>query len=143
MDSSLLGIADNLAEGLHKGKCENCESGLDYAAVEDNTLTFRCQHCNKSYEKGLGKVLTKRFQNTDHLCDGDINKFCLMLLKGVCSYEYMHSWKIVCETLLPERKYFTAVWQWKTIQMITADMKKSLRIFHTHKVTHCSWQTHS
>ena len=38
MASSLPSLIDILAEGLHKGKCEKCKSGLDYATFEDSTL---------------------------------------------------------------------------------------------------------
>ena len=34
------------------------------------------------------------------LCDGDINKFILLLRKGIYPYEYMDSWKRFDETLL-------------------------------------------
>ena len=38
-------------------------------------------------------VLIKRFYNTYQLSDKDINKFKILLRKGVYSYEYMDSWK--------------------------------------------------
>ena len=44
-------LTDNLAEGLHKGKCEKCRSGFGYTTVKGNTLTFRCVDCNRDYEK--------------------------------------------------------------------------------------------
>ena len=39
-------------------------------------------------------------------CDGDINKFVLLLRKGVYPYEYMDSWKRFDETSLPDKKDF-------------------------------------
>ena len=33
MASSLSSLPDNFVEGLHKGKCEKCKSGLEYATV--------------------------------------------------------------------------------------------------------------
>ena len=39
-------------------------------------------------------------------CDGDINKFVLLLRKGVYPYEYMDSWKRFDETSLPDKKRF-------------------------------------
>ena len=36
-----------------------------------------------NYEKQFEEDLAKRFENTCGFCDGDINKFCLMLWKGM------------------------------------------------------------
>ena len=51
-------------------------------------------------------VLIKRFYNTYQLYDNDINKFKLLLRKGVYSYEYMDSWKRCNETELPSKDKF-------------------------------------
>ena len=48
-------------------------------------------------------VLIKRFYNTYQLSDNDINKFKLLLRKGVYPYEYMDSWKRFNETELPSK----------------------------------------
>lgn len=58
--SSLSILVDNLAEVLHKGKCENFNSCLEYALVKDNTLAFKFLDCNKYYEKEIEQGLTKR-----------------------------------------------------------------------------------
>ena len=51
-------------------------------------------------------VLIKRFYNTYQLCDNDINKFNLLLRKGVYPYEYMDSWKRFNEKELPSKDKF-------------------------------------
>ena len=51
-------------------------------------------------------VLIKRFYNTYQLRENDINKFKLLLRKGVYPYEYMDSWKIFNETELPSKDKF-------------------------------------
>ena len=50
--------------------------------------------------------LMKKFSNIHQFCNGDINKFVLLLRKGVCSYEYMDSWEVFDETLLSDEKSF-------------------------------------
>ena len=51
-------------------------------------------------------VLIKRFYNTYQLSDNDINKFKLLLRKGVYPYEYMDSWSKFNVTLLPSKDRF-------------------------------------
>ena len=51
-------------------------------------------------------VLIKRFYNAYQLSDNDINKFKLLLRKGVYPYEYMDSWKRFDETELPSKNKF-------------------------------------
>ena len=51
-------------------------------------------------------VLIKRFYNPYQLSDNDINKFKLLLRKGVYPYEYMDSWKRFNETELPSKDKF-------------------------------------
>ena len=51
-------------------------------------------------------VLIKRFYNTYQLSDNDINKFKLLLRKGVYPYEYVNSWRRFHETELPSKNKF-------------------------------------
>ena len=51
-------------------------------------------------------VLIKRFYNTYQLSKNDINKFKLLLRKGVYPYEYMDSWKRFNEKKLPSKDKF-------------------------------------
>ena len=39
-------------------------------------------------------------------CNGDLNKFVMLLRKGVYPYEYMNSWERFNETSLPPKKKF-------------------------------------
>ena len=47
MSSSLSNLVDNLAEGLHSGKCIDCKSCLNYMSVKNDQLIFRCFECKK------------------------------------------------------------------------------------------------
>ena len=40
MESSLSSLADNLAEGFHNSKCEDCKSGLEYIKVKDKNYQY-------------------------------------------------------------------------------------------------------
>ena len=48
----------------------------------------------------------KNYEFIYELCDGDINKFVLLLRKGIYPYEFMDSWKRFDETLLPDIEGF-------------------------------------
>ena len=50
--------------------------------------------------------LIKKFPNVYQFCNEDINKFVLLLRKGVYPYEYMDSWEKFNETSLPDKNTF-------------------------------------
>ena len=106
MSTSLSSLVDNLSEKLHSDKCKDCKSELDYMSVKDNQLIFQCLECKKNYKKDFNKESTKRFANRCEVCNEDINKFILLLRKGVYPYEYMDSWGRFDETSLPDKKSF-------------------------------------
>ena len=104
MSASLSDLVDNLSEGLYK--CKNCKLHLDYISIKDNQLLLRCFRCKKNYEKHFNKELIKTFANIYKFCNKDLNKFILLLRKGVYPNEYMDNWERFDETLLPNRKAF-------------------------------------
>ena len=106
MSSSLSNLVDKLSEGLHNDRCNDCKSCLDYMSVKDNQLIFRCFECKKNYKKEFNKELIKRFANIHEFCSGDINKFILLLRKGVYPFEYTDSWERFDETSLPDKEAF-------------------------------------
>ena len=106
MSTSLSKLVDNLSEGLHNNNCPDCKSCLDYMKTKDEKLIFRCFSCKKNYEKDCNKELIKRLANTCNFCDNNLNKFILLLRKGVYPYEYMDSWEKFDETTLPDKESF-------------------------------------
>ena len=88
MSSSLSKLVDNLSEGRHSNKCVDCESCLDYIKTKNEKLILKCFNCKQYYEKDFNKELIKKFANTYSFCKNDLNKFVLLLRKGVYPYEY-------------------------------------------------------
>ena len=50
--------------------------------------------------------LIKKFPSVYQFCGGDLNRFILLLQKGLYLYEYMDSWERFNETSLPDKKIF-------------------------------------
>ena len=48
----------------------------------------------------------KKLKNAYSFCNDDLNKFILLLRKGVYPYEYMDSWEKFKETSLPSKEDF-------------------------------------
>ena len=106
MATSLSKLVDNLTEGIHNDKCINCKSDISYMKVMDETLTFRCFNCKKNYKKEINKELIERFASTYKFCNNDLNKFVMLLRKGVYPYEYMDGWDKFNETSIPNKELF-------------------------------------
>ena len=122
MASSLSNLANNLAERIHKIKCKyghndkkcetyrikykDCNCFLEYTNFKEDLIEYICLCCKKNYQKMFDENLTKQFFNTYKSYNHDINKFILLLRKGVYPYEYMDDQEKFNETSLPEKKIF-------------------------------------
>ena len=69
-------------------------------------LIFKCIDCEKEYEKEFNKELLERFANTYKFCDNDLDKFIMLLRKGVYPYEYIDEWDKFDEKVLPDKESF-------------------------------------
>ena len=106
MSSSLSKLVDNLSEGIHNNKCTDCKSCLDYITTKNEKLIFKCFNCETYYRKKINKELIKRFKITYEFCNKELNKFILLLRKGVFPYKYMDNWERFKETSLPNKESF-------------------------------------
>ena len=69
-------------------------------------LILKCIDCEKEYEKEFNKELLERFANTYKFCDNDLNKFIMLLRKGVYRNEYMDEWNKFNEKVLTSKESF-------------------------------------
>ena len=78
-------------------------------------LILECYNCKQCYKKKFNKELIKRFASTYEVCNNDttgshsserINKFVLLLRKGVYPYEYADTWEKFSEISLPSKEDF-------------------------------------
>ena len=106
MATSLSKLVDNLTDNIHNDKCNKCKSNLCFVNAVNEKLIFKCIDCEKEYEKEFNKELVERFANTYKFCDNDLNKFLILLRKGVYPYEYMDEWNKFIEKVFPGKESF-------------------------------------
>ena len=106
MATSLSKLVDNLMGNIHNDKCIKCKSNLFFVRVMNETLLFKCIDCDKEYEKEFNNELIERFANTYKFCDNDLDKFIMLLRKGVYPYEYIDAWDKFNEKVLPAKESF-------------------------------------
>ena len=89
MSTSLSELVDNMSGNFNSIECKSC--------IENN----RCEQCKKLIEG-----LIEKFPSVYQFCNGNLNKFVLLLRKGVYPCEYMESLEKVDETTLPPKESF-------------------------------------
>ena len=79
----------------------NCE----FIGFKNGRLNYKCKECKKSYTK-LTNESIKNFPTLYKFCNGDLNKFFLLLRKGIYPYEYIDSWERFDENTIPPKEAF-------------------------------------
>ena len=110
MSHKLSDLIDNLSE-INNKDCKTCMEGknikleCDFIEFKNNRLNYRCKECKRTSTKSINGLIEKS-PSVYQFCDGYLNKFVLLLRKGVYPYEYMVSWERFDGTSLPDKKYF-------------------------------------
>ena len=113
MQSKLSDLANNLSElsEINNKDCKKCmernkiKSECQYIKHNKNKLIYKCKKCVDMSVKPISGLIEK-FPSIYQLCNKDLNKFVLLLRKGVYPYEYMDSWERFNETSLPPKESF-------------------------------------
>ena len=106
MQTPLWSLVDNWSE-IYSKICrdKNFKPVCDFIGLKNNRLQYKCKECKKGRLKPING-LTRKFSNTYEFCNGDINKFVLLLRKGVYPYEHRDSWEKFNESSLPDKNVF-------------------------------------
>ena len=97
MSDSLSNLVDNTSEIFNSIECKSCiekikiKSDCCFDGLKNNRLTYKCKECNKEWKRPINE-LKEKFPSIYQFCDGDLNKFVLLLRKGVYPNEYVDSW---------------------------------------------------
>ena len=86
------------------GKKKN-RSECEFIRFNNNRLNYICKEYNDTSAKSVNYLIEK-FPRTYKFCNGDHNKFVLLLRKVVYPHEYMDSWKRFNEITLPPKESF-------------------------------------
>ena len=81
------------------------KSECNFVGVGDNSLEHKCEECIEIRHDSIN-VLINKFTSIDKFCNADLNKFVLLVRKGVYPYEDMDSWKKFYETSIPTKEAF-------------------------------------
>ena len=92
MSTSSSELVDKKSGNFNSIECKSC--------IENN----RCEQCKKLTER-----LIKKFPSAYQFCNGNLNKFVLLLRKGVYPYEYMDNWEKFDETNYRLKKLFIVI----------------------------------
>ena len=68
-------------------------------------MNYKCKECKRSYTK-LTNESIKNFPTLYKFCNGDLNKFFLLLRKGVYAHKDMDNWEKFDETTIPPKEAF-------------------------------------
>ena len=109
LNTSLASLVNNLSKLGHIN-CKKCKERYSTKSEcryikHKNKLLYKCEQCDKLYRKPIS-VLSKKFLTTYQLCNNNLDKFLLLLKKGVSPYQYMDSWERFNETSLPPKESF-------------------------------------
>lgn len=102
MPSSLSNIADNIAEGVYKIKCKDCDSFLNMKA----SMTIQKNISVYLVIKIIQTKIDEKLKNGDFINLVIIKLFISLLRNSVHPYEYMYQSEKFNESAFPEKHNF-------------------------------------
>ena len=111
MSTSLSNFVDKLSgvkiQNVRDAWKEKNRLNSEFIGFKNGRLNYKCKECKKSHTK-LTNESIKNFPSLYKFCNGDLNKFFLLLRKGVYPYEYMDSCERFDENaILPNEAFYS------------------------------------
>ena len=111
MSASLSDLVDNLSGLFYSIKSKSCmekmkiNSECCFVGLKNNRLIYKCKEFKEEWKRPINELI-ENFPSIYQFCNGNLNKFVMLLRKGVYPYEYMDSWEKFDETTLPPKEAF-------------------------------------
>ena len=106
MSTSLSELVDNTSGIFNSIECKSCiekikiNSECCFVGLKNNRLIYKCKECKEEWKRPINELI-ENFPSVYQFCNGDLNKFVLLLRKGVYPYEHMDNWEKVDKNKLP------------------------------------------
>ena len=78
---------------------------MQFIEIKNSGLNYKCKECKKSCTK-LANESIKNLPTLYKFCNGDLNKFFLLLRRGIYPYDHMDSWERFDENTIPPKEAF-------------------------------------
>ena len=88
MSISLSKLVDNMSANFNRIECKSCTEKIKINSecclvwLKNNRLIYKCRECKKEWKRSI-EGLTRKFSSVYQFCNGDLNKFVLLLRKSV------------------------------------------------------------
>ena len=111
MSTSLSELVDNMSGIFNSIECKSCIEKIKiiseycFACLKNNRLIYRCKECKEEQRRPINESIEK-FPSIYQFCNGNLNKFVLLLRIGFYPYECMDIWEKFDETILPPKEAF-------------------------------------
>ena len=111
MSASLSELADNLSGIFYSIECKSCMEKIkinsEYCFVElkNSRLIYRCKDCKNEWKRPI-EGLIRKFPSIYQFCNGNLNKFILLVRKGLYPYGYTDNWEKFDETTIRPKEAF-------------------------------------
>ena len=140
MPASLSDLVDNMSGIFHSLECKSrmekikFNSEFCFVELKNNRLIQRCRECKEEWKWPIERLI-KDFPSIYQFCNGDLDKFILLLRKGVYPDEDMDNWEKFDETTLPPKEAFYSKLNLEGIS--SADYAHALKVWKVFGIKYC------